>query len=550
MNKVQKIMLGAAAVSMIASCSSEFDGPQSATDTQSSAVKVTAGIGALSSRVSNLTSWEANDVIGLSTSIDANIPYITKDGSGKFEPNGNDILYIKGSEAVTVSGYYPYSENVTDGVISFDVSKDGNYDYLFDTKSATREKPDVNLNFSHVMSYLVFNFSEKIDRYTLSGLVTTGTFDIKSGVITPGTTVGDISGTQTQAIAAFLPPQSMKGVKLSFVKGGVSYSATLDNYEIAKGNQYTYSVEFDGTDVAVKLPEASTISGYTENDKGKLTYTEQEPEMAVGDWYLSDGTTVSHTKTLTEEQKGKVIGVVVYAGDPSTTALATYFNSLEGCSIKGKCDPADVTVDYMADKYPGCTKGIVMAIGGRDEKKQFFAENITTSVTEWWNSQDELKAVTMALCADDITIGSDNIKSKRYYCLGVQNTYILEKYVGDENSVAAIDNLENFRKANPTPEGTTGWYIPSTTEITQFLFGSTSEGVKTVIKSSLEAVNATPIYYDQYWSSSEGFKKDSDHQWFYGKIGSKTADEVTTYSISVNRVVATSTSYNIYFLAF
>lgn len=561
MNKVQKIMLGAAAVSMLASCSSEFDGPQSATDTQSSAVKVTAEIGALSSRVSNFTSWEANDVIGLSTSIDPNIPYITKDGSGIFEPKGSDILYIKGNKEVTVSGYYPYSENVTNGSISFDVATDENPDFLFATTSAKRDNPAVKFTFNHVMSRLVFNFNVEIDSYSLKGLVTTGTFDIVSGTITNGN-VGDITGTKTQVITTFLPPQTMNSVKLIFTKDGISYSAPLGDDALKAGTQYTYSVTLNETGVDVTFPQASTISGFTNTDKGELTYTEQEPEMAVGDWYLSDGTTVSHTKTLTEEQKGKVIGVVVYAGNPSTTALATYFNNLEGCSLKGACDPNAVTVDYMAVNYQGCTKGIVMATAGRDEKKPFFAEDMTTTVTEWWNGQTDLKNTTLAPSGDKIS--KDNVKigdSYRNYCLGVQNTYILEKYVEAENSVAAIDNLKNFREANQTPDGTTGWYIPSPTEIAQFLFGSTTEGVNAVINSSLKAVGATQINAnDQYWSSSEAPFKDNDstnpHQWCFGRVKKKVIDSSTdpvTYTYIADnggKADASKECYNIYFLAF
>lgn len=558
MNKVQSIMLGAATLSMLASCSSEFDGPQSTTDVQSSAVKVTAEIGAFGSRVSNFTTWDANDAIGLSTSMDVNIPYVTADASGKFTPKGSDILYIKGNSQVNVSGYYPYSDNVNGESISFNVVNDENPDFLFATASATRENPEVKFSFSHVMSRLVFNFNQEIDSYALKGLVTTGSFNIKTGSITNGDATGDITGTKSQTIAVFLPPQTMSGVKLSFVKDGVGYSATLEDYALTAGNQYTYSVELNETGVAVTFPEASTISGFTNNDKGKLTYTEQEPEMTVGDWYLNDGTTVSHTKTLSDEQKSKVIGIVVYAGNPSTTALATLFNTQEG-AWKDKCDPSKVTVDYMAVNHPSCTHGVVMSINGRDDKSAFLEGSTTTTITEWWNGQESLKAATMAPCADDIK-NSENTKiaaSNRYFCLGLQNTYILEQYVEAGNSVNAITKLEEFRKANNVPEGTTGWYIPSPMEIVQFLYGNSTDGVKTEINTSLKAVNASDITNEQYWSSSEAaFKTATEgtntNQWYFGRVKKATdkSSETVSFSADISKGDASQTYRNIYFMAF
>lgn len=557
MNQVQKIMLWAAASTLMASCSQEMDREDDYLQGGTPAV-VTAEVGGLQTRVVNFTQWEANDVIGLSTEIDANIPYVTADETGVFKPQGEDILYIKGSSTVNVAGYYPHSSAVSGNTLAFDVVGDDNPDYMHASTTATKENPEVKLNFSHVMSRLVFNFNTEIDSYAIKGLVTKGEFDIFTGEVTLASTeVNDITGTKTRTVTAFIPPQNISAAKLCFVKDGVSYVANLAEKDLIQSNQYTYTVNLKETGVEVSVPAGNTISGFTDNNMSNLEFTEQEPEMAVGDWYLNDGTTVSHVKTLTDEQKAKVIGVVVYKGNPSTTALATLFNETEG-AWKTKCDPTKVTVDYMAVNYPTCTNGIVMAIGGRDEKVAFLEENTEATITEWWNGQEDLKAMTMAPCADDIkdATGAKVAGSNRYYCLGLQNTHILEKYVEAGNSVTAITNLNAYRTANAVPEGTSGWYIPSPMEITQFLFGNETDGVKTVINNSLTAVGASKIINDQYWSSSESAFKVVDganvNQWYFGRI-KKATDKTTNtniYSIDMNKGNANATYRNIYFLAF
>lgn len=554
MNSVRKLMFGAVATTMLVSCSNEMDDP--ADYTQGSPAKVTAEVNALRSRVANFNTWETNDEIGLSTEIDANIPYTTTEGNGTFTPSGTDILYIKGSSSVKVAGYYPYSNSVNGRILAFDVINDENADYLYASASATRENPEVKLNFTHVMSRLVFNFNLEIDSYVLKGLVTTGELDILNGTVTNAETTNDIPGATTQTVTSFIPPQKASAAKLCFVKDGISYVANLPEKDFLSGNQYTYTVTLNETGVEVTLPESNTISGFENNDMGDLEYTEQEPEMAVGDWYLSDGTTVSHSKALTAEQKEQVIGIVVYAGNPSTTTLATLFNEKEG-AWNNKCNPSNVTVDYMATNYPTCTNGIVMAIGGR-EKSAFIAENTTTTITEWWSSQESLKATTMAPCADDIKDAETNTTkvaaSNRYYCLGLQNTYILKQYVAAGNAVAAITNLNNYSATNAAPEGTTGWYIPSLMEIVQFLYGGVTEGVKPVINNSLIAAGADALTNEQYWSSSEGSFKAIDganvNQWYFGRVKKATVEGVADYTADLSKGNASSEYRNIYFLAF
>lgn len=239
------------------------------------------------------TTWDNGDRIGI-TDIDndtqyGNVPFILK--NGKFEAEGK-VIYIEDTKTHTFRAYYPY--NAAGGILTAttDATAQQNQpaiDFLF-ASGATGDKnnPVVSFtdktakggednSFHHRMSQITLTFEAgdgvnfsvvKPERYTLDGLLLTGTFNTADGIATAdnGLQTGELTmnladGNLTSSIILF--PQTVASLPLVVNYKGQEYHATLTMPEgaLQAGNRYTYTVKVNATGLTL---EGCTIGNWVD----------------------------------------------------------------------------------------------------------------------------------------------------------------------------------------------------------------------------------------------------------------------------------------------
>ena len=239
------------------------------------------------------TTWTGGDRIGITDigndSQYGNVPFILK--NGKFEAEGK-VIYIEDTKTHTFRAYYPY--NAAGGILTAttDATAQQNQpaiDFLF-ASGATGDKhsPVVsftnktgkggeNNSFHHRMSQITLTFEAgdgvdfsvvKPERYTLDGLLLTGTFNTADGIATAdnGLQTGELTmnladGNLTSSIILF--PQTVASLPLVVNYKGQEYHATLTMPEgaLQAGNNYTYTVKVNATGLTL---EGCTIGNWVD----------------------------------------------------------------------------------------------------------------------------------------------------------------------------------------------------------------------------------------------------------------------------------------------
>ena len=239
------------------------------------------------------TTWTGGDRIGITDigndSQYGNVPFILK--NGKFEAEGK-VIYFEDTKTHTFRAYYPY--NAAGGILTAttDATAQQNQpaiDFLF-ASGATGDKssPVVSFtdktykggednSFHHRMSRITLTFEAgdgvnfsvvKPERYTLDGLLLTGTFNTADGIATAdnGAQTGELTmnladGNLTSSIILF--PQTVASLPLVVNYKGQEYHATLTMPEgaLQAGNNYTYTVKVNATGLTL---EGCTIGSWVD----------------------------------------------------------------------------------------------------------------------------------------------------------------------------------------------------------------------------------------------------------------------------------------------
>ena len=243
------------------------------------------------------TTWTGGDRIGV-TDIGndtqyGNVPFILK--NGKFEAE-EKVIYIEDAETHTFRAYYPY--NAAGGTLAAttDATAQQNQpaiDFLF-ASGATGDKdsPVVSFtdktdkggadnSFHHRMSRITLTFEVgdgvdfsvvKPERYTLDGLLLTGTFNTADGIAAADGTAEALAmdladGSLTSSVILF--PQTAASLPLTVNYRSQNYRATLTVPEgaLQAGNNYTYTVKVRNKGIEVS---EATIAKWNDIDGGEV----------------------------------------------------------------------------------------------------------------------------------------------------------------------------------------------------------------------------------------------------------------------------------------
>ena len=286
-----KILYIAAAALLFAACANEEDGignngPVAAT--------VQANISKTVTRATVGNTWSENDAIGVYASSgvitkEDNKKYITKNGDGTFEADGNDnVIYFKDNKKTTFSAYYPYSESLTDGKMDWIMSEveekqPCKADVLFASgATASKASPIVNFTdiehrFKHCMSLVEFKIKPgqgvkynnyKFNRLELKGIFTSGKFDTRTGSVE---TIGDratltrpfydVPFESEESFAYIMLPQNLESNKMDIEiylllnDSEVKYTTPITpstNGQFEGGKKYTYNITVKNTGIIIE----------------------------------------------------------------------------------------------------------------------------------------------------------------------------------------------------------------------------------------------------------------------------------------------------------
>ncbi len=491
----KSFLLASITAMIMSSCSNnEFD---FAGNDAGSKLQVSASIHEMQTRAHD-TSWDAKDAIGVSDDgNNANVKYETTNGDGVF--SSTETIYILGDENHNFTAYYPYSTDVTadNKVISF--SKP--VDFMYGTATATRQNPNAAFTFSHKMSELSFTVTDAstgtnsaaktwtraeggTSTITLHNVILDGTFDTSTGMVTPGSTKGDITINFTPNTKAsfILPTQTFtnNSVEVSVNHNGKTYGGTLslEKTEESKDIQYSLTINKENQKAAVAF-SSSTITGWTPVDKGNQDLDEKEPVnvLEIGDFLLNDGSVVDKTYNLTKvtEAGKKVVGVVYYVGNAQPSSVYT--------------DTYSEAQDILKTEAPKATNGLAIAINNANEGNVARLFSSVKFDYSTWFTDNEVSNSYIKKTISTTTPGSE--------ILGYNNTAIIEK-VGESYNEAQTGSSEfmtiltAFRTANEVSSNCSKWYLPSYAELKQI------QDNYATIEASIEKVNGTLVQFSDF----------------------------------------------------
>lgn len=210
--------------------------------------------------------WEAGDQIGIFSSRETDVPYVTAHGDGTFAPRGDRRISMA-PEGETFHAYYPYSYG-GGGSVSFDLRDQ--CPLLYGEGKGVRGETQVELSFSHRLSQLRVRLVSEIEgidlsdaRVELQGYRSGGRMEKRSGTIDPGTAVHP------------LPSSRIGNTFLTYILPGETIGDPTHKVQIEVGTK------------SILLTEPA-ISGVTETESGKyyeiVLHLKRSPsEPASGD---------------------------------------------------------------------------------------------------------------------------------------------------------------------------------------------------------------------------------------------------------------------------
>ena len=252
--------------------------------------------------------WEAGDQIGIFSSRETDVPYVTTHGDGAFDPR-SDRRISMAPEGETFHAYYPYSYG-GGGSVSFDLRDQ--CALLFGEGKGVKGETQVELSFSHRLSQIRVRLVSEIEGLNLSdatvellGYRSGGLMEKRSGAITPGEAVEPLSAVRygDTFVSYILPGETLGDPSHKICIGVGSKMITLDEpafEQVTKSESGTYY--FLILHLKQSSPEVSS-GAFTASIRSFV-----EGGRIEGDIYLDDPTVGAGERTLLEEHFDTSLG--------------------------------------------------------------------------------------------------------------------------------------------------------------------------------------------------------------------------------------------------
>lgn len=416
----------------------------------------------------------------------------------------------------------------------------GAYDYMGARPVTTNENGGgVTFDFDHVGALVLLKFTVPkantvLKNVTLSAdgatFITQGTYNLTSDKADGFPITASATADAMTVGIDYTTTQANEEVTLYFMCAPIDLSGKIVNVSIAcgeGGSASTLTLYVAGKNIEAANGYALTTV------MGNIIDPSQ---TAKGDYAMKDGTFIKYdaNKTLTDEQKANVAGIVFWTTGETNTA--------------GRATPASLADDkIMKTDFPDCTHGLIVSMKNVSAATKWQEYNYYR-VNVW--QIEEFTAVNKSDYKSILsgTGPTDPIN----YILGYQNTKLLKAFNAAVSSdygvtVLPVSLLTNFSANNPAPANTTGWFIPSVKELHMLCYkdvdniaeayNATYIDTRTAINNSLNAVGGEQLGTGSdvfFWSSTE---TSFAEQWAfalrfaYANVASagKSADESTYY---------------------
>ena len=320
----------ALALFFLAGCSNEvkdsdvkFTGESGAKVTFSAVINDTSG-----SNLSRVTgvNWDDGDTISITCGpVQQNIKYrYNKDDNSFTCANRADEIWLLGSDEYDVTAFYPFMGTEGTAATIQKVStvtenqeteeKRAGLDYLFAATKATKEQPNVQLDFNHSMSRIVLQFQAgkdkdgsqitltDIDCY-VTGLKLNGTFDPATGLAVldedavAASVYQNLTDASNHTFTGIFIPQSI-GTDGLLIEGAMSTNTNRVYYKVEvkdlkaleAGYSYNYTLTAnDYNDSPIELTiTGAQINPWKDVDGGNLapdpSLVGTEATMTPSDW--------------------------------------------------------------------------------------------------------------------------------------------------------------------------------------------------------------------------------------------------------------------------
>ena len=206
--------------------------------------------------------WEANDMIGISSTGMMNNMKFTRNGNTS-QFVGASTVWSKDLTTHTFNAYYPYNATPNNDLIEFTIPENAVQsaqkvnDFLFASGTASYANPELTLNFAHQMARLIIKVytspeygftTNEFDgsMLTFLGYFESGTFNIKTGevkakeVYVDANYYGEAKDDHAE-FTLYVPAQQMPDLRLVLDNGEVFSFLTSDIWKA--GHSYTYSLK-------------------------------------------------------------------------------------------------------------------------------------------------------------------------------------------------------------------------------------------------------------------------------------------------------------------
>lgn len=273
--------------------------------------------------------WEAGDQIGIFSSRETDVPYVTTHGDGAFAPR-SDRRISMAPEGETFHAYYPYSYG-GGGSVSFDLRDQ--CALLYGEGKGVKGETQVELSFSHRLSQIRVRLVSEIEGLDLAdatvellGYRSGGLMDKRSGAITAGEAVEPLSAVRygDTFVSYILPGETLGDPSHKICIGVGSKMITLDEPAFEQVTRSESGIYYSLIlHLKQSTPEVSS-GGFSASIRSFV-----EGGRIEGDIYLDDPTVGAGERTILEEHFDTSLGQM-----SSHTVIGTGidFRADEGCA--------------------------------------------------------------------------------------------------------------------------------------------------------------------------------------------------------------------------
>lgn len=450
---------------------------------------------------------------------------LTHDGAGWTLPEGTKLTYQPpiGGE-ILYFAYYPYQKDMTDKVYINEVNQNGQAWRFF---------------FGLINSWQPAADQSTYEAYTASDLM------VARGTVTKRT-----DGTDGSVLSFTMEHQMPLAVfRLPTTK--YTYSETIDRKPIEKSYRL-----YSGLDAKAWLADDNTyrriikwtmahsiqVTAFYYNsslerrsfngtiypnsagkyflftvDGGEETVTERA--LREGDFYMKDGSILPHDAFpggMPAEVQADCLGVVFWVGENEGIHW-TQTGLYKGDHL------------LMRD-HPGCTHGMVVALKDASDAAEWAKGTDIENIYEWANNFQGFNEEEQA---DWLAIQYTNTASYGY---GMSHLMKLYGTNHPNSTFPAYNTIGDYSTRHPAPGSSSGWYFPSSSELTMMCYGMADNYTVNGSKARRDLLNdlfrkaGGDVLDGIYWS----IWGTEDYSWYFDFRGNTSygfAPKSNTYKV-------------------